>query len=141
MAVALSHYAHCRVGGTHPQRSGHTSRLGRSGIAKRSLIEQVCFLGQLGRLSADGLLQTSRCGHPIRCELGRRNPRTLSKGVCDAVGSTKQHCVWTGISRTGYFHVTELRCSAGTGAGLASTVLTTSFHTKIPAQLFRVTLL
>ena len=28
---------------------------GRSGIAKRSSVEQVCLLGQMGRLSADGL--------------------------------------------------------------------------------------
>ena len=35
------------------------------GLGLRSAVRQ------LGRLSADGLLQTSRCGHPIR-EFGRR---------------------------------------------------------------------
>ena len=57
---------------THPQRSGCVVGLGRSGIAKRSSIEQICVMGQLGRVSADGFLQTSRSGHSICRESGRR---------------------------------------------------------------------
>ena len=51
------------------------------------------------------------------------NPRTWSQGVCDAVGSTKQHRVWTGISGstcclTGHLHVTELWCVPRLGQAL-----------------------
>ena len=58
--------------------------------------------GLLGRLSADGLIQTSRCGHPIRREFGTRPRLPVVGGSCFChVVAHRHHGVWTSFVNVG----------------------------------------